>query len=163
MRGGVSNYTESIGSEFKKEMRKVYATGKFQMIQLFISRLDAIHQNRGFLDFRKTLAPIELPSELEMLCSAYMEHCRRKGNRKSTLEGNYKVCRIFLRGLCEKRVFNIKDIDASTISAALLCLKLDGLHLVSVSFFDILVPLSYLIIQQISFLFPPFFFFHFFM
>ena len=123
---GFSNYTESIGSEFKKEMRKVYATGKFQMIQLFISRLDAIHQNRGFLDFRKTLAPIELPSELEMLCSAYMERCCRKGNRKSTLEGNYKVCRIFLRGLCEKRVFNIKDIDANTISAALLCLKSQG-------------------------------------
>ncbi len=35
MRGGFSNYTESIGSEFKKEMRKVYATGKFQMIQFF--------------------------------------------------------------------------------------------------------------------------------
>lgn len=108
---GFSNYTESIGSEFKKEMRKVYATGKFQMIQLFLSRLDDIHQNRSFLDFRKTLASIELPSELEMLCSAYMEHCRRKGNRKSTLEGNYKVCCIFLRGLCEKRVLGVSKIE----------------------------------------------------
>lgn len=119
-------YTESVGSEFIKKMRERYAVNTFLAIQLFIVRLDAIQQGKGFVAYRKTSMPIELPSELEMLCRRYMEHCRRNGNREQTLEGNDKVCRKFLRGLCEKGVSNVKDIDASAVSVALLCLTSTG-------------------------------------
>lgn len=51
---GFRNYTESIGSEFKKEMRKVYATGKFQMIQLYIPFPP---NHRKSVDARKSVKP----------------------------------------------------------------------------------------------------------
>ncbi len=70
---GFSLYTESVGSKFEKEMRECYAASTFLTIQLFIARLDAIQQNKDFVVCRKTSVPLELPSGLEILCSAYME------------------------------------------------------------------------------------------
>lgn len=120
---GFSNYTESVGSEFEKEMRKVYAAGKFQMIQLFIARLDAIQQNKGFLVCRKTSVPIELPPELEILYGAYIEHCQLKGLSQRTLESYEKKCRWFLKGLLNNEITQAEDIDTSAVSGALSCLS----------------------------------------
>lgn len=119
---GVSVYTESVGSEFEKGMKKVYAAGKFYAIRLFIARLDAIQQNKDFVAYRKTSVPSELPSELEMLCSAYIEHCQRKGLSRRTLDGYEKKCRWFLKGFLNDGIAQAEDIDASAVSRALLCL-----------------------------------------
>lgn len=119
---GFSIYTESVGSKFEKEMREHYATSTFLTIQLFIARLDAIQQNKDFVVSRKTSVPIELPSGLEILCSVYIEHCRRKGLSRRTLDGYDKMCRLFLRGLLSQGVSKAEDIDASAVSGALLCL-----------------------------------------
>lgn len=119
---GFSNYTESVGSEFEKEMRKVYAAGNTYAIQLFIARLDAIQQNKGFVVCRKTSVPIELPFGLDVLCNAYIEHCQRKGLSRRTVDSYDKECRLFLRGLLDKGVTKAEDIDASAVSGALLCL-----------------------------------------
>ena len=119
---GISGYTESVGDEFEKEMRKVYAAGNTYAIQLFVARLDAIRQNKGFVVCRKTSVPIELPSELEILYSAYIEHCQRKGLGKRTLEGYEKKCRWFLKGLLNNGITQAEGVDASAVSGALLCL-----------------------------------------
>lgn len=119
---GFSNYTEPVGSEFEKEMRKLYAAGKFQMIQLFIARLDAIQQNKDFVVCRKTSVPIKLPFGLDVLCNAYIEHCQRKGLSRRTLDDYEKMCRWFLRGLMDNGIAQAEDIDASAVSGALLCL-----------------------------------------
>lgn len=118
----ISDYTESVGDEFEKEMRKVYSAGKIYAIQLFIVRLDAIRQNKGFVVCRKTSAPTELPSELEILYGTYIEHCQRKGLGKRTLEGYEKKCRWFLKGLLNNGITQAEAIDASAVSRAFLCL-----------------------------------------
>lgn len=117
----ISDYAKSVGREFEKEMRKLYAAGKFQAIQLFIARLDAIQQNKDFVVCRKISIPIELPTGLETLCSAYIEHCQRKGLSRQTLDGYEKMCRWFLKGLLNNGITKAEDIDASAVSRALLC------------------------------------------
>lgn len=119
---GFSIYTGSVGSKFEKEMREYYATRTHLSIQLFIARLDAIEQNKDFVACRKTSIPIELPSGLEILCGAYIEHCQRKGLSRRTLDDYDKVCRLFLSGLLGRGVYKAEDIDASAVSGALLCL-----------------------------------------
>lgn len=118
----ISDYAESVGDEFEKEMRKVYAAGNTYAIQLFIARLDAIRQNKGFVVCRKTSVPIELPFGLDVLCGGYIERCQRKGLRRRTLEGYEKKCRWFLKGLLNNGITQAEDIDASAVSGALLCL-----------------------------------------
>lgn len=119
---GFSIYTESVGSKFENEMIERYAASTFLAIQLFIARLNAIQQDKDFVICRKTTAPIELPSGLETLCGAYVEHCQRKGLSKRTLDDYDKMCRLFLRGLLSKGVSKAEDIDASAVSSALLYL-----------------------------------------
>lgn len=118
----ISDYTESVGREFEKEMEKLYAAGKFPMIQLFIARLDAIQQNKDFVVCRKTSVPVELPFGLDVLCSAYIEHCQRKGLSQRTLDGYEKMCLWFLKELLNNGVTKAEDIDASAVSGAVLCL-----------------------------------------
>ena len=90
---GLGIYTESVGSEFIKEMRARYAVDTFLAIQLFIARLDAIQKNKDFVVCRKTSVPIKLPFGLDVLCSAYIEHCQRKGLSRRTLDDYEKKCR----------------------------------------------------------------------
>lgn len=119
---GLGIYTESVGSEFIKEMRARYAVDTFLAIQLFIARLDAIQKNKDFVVCRKTSVPIKLPFGLDVLCSAYIEHCQRKGLSRRTLDDYEKKCRWFLKGLMDNGITQAEDIDASAVSGALLCL-----------------------------------------
>ena len=117
----MERYDSFVGAMFQNSYCQDHI-GERQLIgvKLFITRLNSIFNEEGFVPHRKLAALAELPANLDKLLLHYKEHCSEKGNCASTIQRNGYCCHNFLKLLADDGIIDSEGITSAAVSAAIL-------------------------------------------
>ncbi len=119
-KNALQEYTESIGSEFLKDLSSRFSKDTNNNLKLFIARMNAILYKEDFVTHVKISEPVKLPVAFENILTDYIRHCIAKGLHSSSIRKREFCCRAFLNLLASAGVNDSNAITASVISKACL-------------------------------------------
>lgn len=120
----LENYTPEIGDCFVRycEQDLQVCASRVTRAKVIVRKLNRLYQG---LDGRTALwgertSPMNIPDGLSDSLNAYIDHCRKNGNKETTIHYRQWICGKFMQNLAELGCTKIEDASGELIQSAFL-------------------------------------------
>lgn len=113
---GITYYSPTIAAKYYREEveTKDYKDTTKRYFRTVIRRLNDICSGTGFI-YSVPRKDLSVPEQYHSVATAYLEHCRKVGNRQITIKTKERLLHLFLTYLDEKNCKSFEDINSSEI------------------------------------------------